>query len=180
MLSTTIPPQDEAFDQFVAKVKLLDDQMRRYAAEFKGKAPQAPGTKPPRPPARNHSNNSVDSTRATPHTGLAPIDLSVQRRMEAQQAQHAKWTAEGKCTKCGSSTHWRKDCPKNRPLAAAAAAATSTAASTPFATAPATPDGSSESGNAQSPEWRLAPSRDVLVLPLPDLPVLPDHPSPHR
>ena len=36
VLSTTLPSPDETFDQFVAKVKRLDDQMRRNAAEFKG------------------------------------------------------------------------------------------------------------------------------------------------
>ena len=36
VLSTTLPPPRETVDQFVAKVKLLDDQMHRYTAEFKG------------------------------------------------------------------------------------------------------------------------------------------------
>ena len=77
MLSTTLPSPDETFDQFVTNVKLLDDQMRRYAAEFKGnKMPQAPSTKPW--PPRSHSNNLVDSTGATPHTRSAPMDLSAQ------------------------------------------------------------------------------------------------------
>ena len=147
MLSTTLPSPDETFDQFVAKVKLQDDQMCRYAAEFKGnKTPQAPSAKP-RPP-RSHLNNPVDLTCATPHTESTPMDLSAQRRIEAHQARYTKWAAEGKCTKYGSSTHWGSNCPRQRPLAGAATDITASfAMGTPFVTAPAT----STSTDAEGP-----------------------------
>ena len=146
VLSTTLPSPDETFDKFFAKVKPLDDQIRRYAAEFKGnKTPQAPSAKP-RPP-RSHSNNPVDSTGATPHTGSAPMDLSAQRRIEAHQAQYMKWAAEGKCMKYGSGTHWRSDCPRHRPLDGAATdIAASSTMCTPFVTAPATPTSTGAEG----------------------------------
>ena len=99
VLSTTLPSPDETFDQFVAKVKLLDDQICCYAAESKGnKTPQASSAKP-RPP-RSHSNNLVDSTGATPHTGSVPMDLSAQQ-----------WVGAATCTlqRCGNSNS--TDCP---------------------------------------------------------------------
>ena len=34
-LAKTLPPPDESFTEYVAKIKLLDDQMRRFAAECK-------------------------------------------------------------------------------------------------------------------------------------------------
>ena len=74
VLSKTLPSPGETFDQFFAKVKLQDDQMRRYAAEFKGnKTPQAPSTKP-RPlagaaadfAAGTATENAASSTVGTP------------------------------------------------------------------------------------------------------------------
>ena len=137
-LARTLPPPNETFDQYVSKIKLLDDQLRRFAAETKGAAKPA-SNRPARPAAtataagsRTYSSNPADSTGATSHTGSAPMDLSMKVRTEAQQARFNKWLAEGKCTRCGDASHWRRDCPR-RPLAAASAD------TTPYATAPATP-----------------------------------------
>jgi hypothetical protein len=44
------------------------------------------------------------------------MDLATQKRLEARQAQYAEWASQGVCTKCGSSDHWRRDCPKNQHL----------------------------------------------------------------
>ena len=139
-LAKTLPPPNESFTEYVAKIKLLDDQMRRFAAECK-----PPGGRPASGSAQTqqrnripHSTNPADSTGATPHLGSAPMDLAAKKRAEAQQAQFAQWADEGKCTKCGSASHWRRDFPKiRRPLAAAAT--TPPTSSTPYTTAPTTP-----------------------------------------
>ena len=126
-LARTIPPPNETFAQYVAKVKVLDDQLRRLAAEStgRGKAPaQSSGKAPPR--QSNYSSNPADSTGATPHKGPAPMDLSAQKRLEEKQANYAEWSAKGACTKCGNMKHWRKECPLNqshrKPLSASATA----------------------------------------------------------
>jgi hypothetical protein len=118
-------PVGETYIEFVERVKALDDRIRRRAAEKgSGKPPghTTPSTRPgPRtqlPQGRHtgYSSNPKDSTGATPHTGPAPMDLAAQQRMEAKQAQYAEWAEKGVCTKCGDSTHWRRDCPKNKQL----------------------------------------------------------------
>jgi hypothetical protein len=152
-LARTIPAPNETYAQYVAKVKLLDDQLRRLAAE-KGRAPpnpghpKAPGPTPARTPGsgpRQHqySANPADSTGATSHRGPAPMDLATQKRLEARQAQYTEWANQGVCTKCGSSDHWRRDCPKNqqvqhqphrRPPLRAAATCTDAACTDPACT----------------------------------------------
>jgi hypothetical protein len=122
-LARTIPQPDESFAQYVAKVKVLEDQLRRLTAESKGKAPAQSSGRAPR--QSNYSPNPADSTGATPHKGPAPMDLSAQKRLEEKQANYTAWSAKGACTKCGSLDHWRRECPKNttrRPLAASATA----------------------------------------------------------
>jgi hypothetical protein len=132
-LARTVPPPNESFAQFVAKLRLVDDQLRRLAAENsgRGKAPPSTGKTAPRQnqssSSSNYSANPADSTGSTSHKGAAPMDLSAQRRLEAKQAQYAKWVGEGVCTKCGDPKHWRKNCPKNQsqgrgPLTAAGTA----------------------------------------------------------
>jgi hypothetical protein len=137
VLARTIPVPNESFAQFVAKLRLVDDQLRRLAAENSGKGKATPtGKTAPRQTqssssSSNYSANPADSTGSTSHKGAAPMDLSAQRRLEAKQAQYAKWAEEGACTKCGDLKHWRKDCPKkqNRPLRAAGTADPATDAS---------------------------------------------------
>ena len=152
-LSRHLSTADETLAQYVARVKRLDDQIRRFAAECKppggrGQTGGQPSNKGPRNRIP-HSNNPADSTVATSHLGSAPMDLAAKQRVEARQAELSKWLAEGRCTKCGSDQHWRRNCPRNanRPPMAAAATA-SPSGSTPFATAPPTPAASvaAESG----------------------------------
>ena len=155
-LSRNLPPAGETLAEYVARVKRLDDQIRRFAAECKppGGRGQAGGQPSSRAPRNRipHSNNPADSTGATSHLGSAPMDLAAKQRVEARQAEISKWVAEGKCTKCGSDQHWRRNCPKtaNRPTLTAAATAPSSdsTGSTPYATAPPTPAASvtAESG----------------------------------
>ena len=155
-LSRNLPPADETLSEYVAQVKRLDDQIRRFAAECKppGGRGQSGGQSSNKGPRSRipHSNNPADSTGATSHLGSAPMDLAAKQRVEARQAEISKWVAEGKCTKCGSDQHWRRNCPKttNRPTLTAAATASSSdsTGSTPYATAPPTPAASvtAESG----------------------------------
>jgi hypothetical protein len=114
-LSRTLSPPDETFEQFVATAKSLDDKARRFAAE-KGntRAPVTGKAAPRQNQSSNYSANPADSTGSTPHKGAAPMDLSLQRRLEAKQAQYSEWASQGVCTKCGDPKHWRKDCPKNQ------------------------------------------------------------------
>jgi hypothetical protein len=155
-LSRNLPPTDETLTEYVARVKRLDDQIRRFAAECKppGGRGQSGGQSSNKGPRSRipHSNNPADSTGATSHLGSAPMDLAAKQRVEARQAEISKWVAEGKCTKCGSDQHWRRNCPKttNRPplTAAATASSSDSTGSTPYATAPPTPAASvtAESG----------------------------------
>ena len=139
-LAKTLPPPNESFPEYVAKIKLLDDQMRRFAAECKpsGGRPASGSAKTQQSNRIPHSTNPADSTGATPHLGSAPMDLAAKKRAEAQHAQFAQWADEGKCTKCGSASRWRRDCPKIR-RPPAAAATTPPTSSTPYTTAPTTP-----------------------------------------
>jgi hypothetical protein len=117
LASGSTPPENETYEAFVLRVKSLDDRLRRRAAKKGGKTPSTPASTPkpgPRPQRHGYSSNAADSTGATPHLGPAPMDLSTQQRIEAKQAQYAEWAEKGVCTKCGDSTHWRRDCPKNK------------------------------------------------------------------
>jgi hypothetical protein len=144
-LARTIPQPDETFAQYVAKVRVLDDQLRRLAAESKGKSSGQSSGKPA--PRQSYSPNPVDSTGATSHKGPAPMDLSMQKRLEAKQAKYEEWAAQGVCTKCGSDKHWRKECPLNQPpRKKLAAAATSTTTTDPAGASNSPAPSSSQSG----------------------------------
>ena len=89
-LAKTLPTPNESFTEYIAKIKLLEDQMHRFAAECKppGGRP-AGGTGSAKAQQRNripYSTNLADSTGATPHLGSAPMDLASKQRAEAQQA----------------------------------------------------------------------------------------------
>ena len=159
-LSRTLSTADETLTEYVGRVKRLDDLIRRFAAECKppggrGQPGGQSGQSSNRGPRSRipHSNNPADSTGATPHLGSAPMDFAAKQRLEARQGELNKWTAEGRCTMCGSDQHWRRNCPRNAnrpPMAASATVqgAASSTGSTPFATGPPTPAASvtAESG----------------------------------
>ena len=98
-----VPPAEESLEQFKARLKRLDDPIRR------SQGPNKPPNNPSRPPPR-----AAPPTSTGTHPG--PMDLSANRGKISMEVR-AKRMAEGLCLYCGGSGHLARNCP-NRPAVA--------------------------------------------------------------
>lgn len=100
---------DETLEQFEARLRRLDDRIRRDRGFNKPQStPVAPRPAPKTP-----------STATGTHPG--PMDLSASRKKLTPE-EKSRRMAEGLCLYCGGSGHMARECPNRRPLRAAATA----------------------------------------------------------
>jgi hypothetical protein len=137
-------PAEETLTQFEARLRRLDDRIRRDRVLNKPQSSQAA----PRPSSRPAAA-STPSTATGTHSG--PMDLSSARK-KLEPAERARRMAEGLCLYCGGTGHLARECP-NRPSArpdALRAAATAAPESPPAPAVSSAPAPVEPSGNGHT------------------------------